>query len=129
MDGLRGKFLEESHGSQYFVHLGVTKMYSDLQEVYWLDGIKRDVEDFVVKGPNCQQVNAEDQRLGGPTEVMDLPTWKWEDINMDLIVSFPHTGMQNDSIRVIVDRLTISSHFITHKVHLFAERVCKVLPK
>ena len=37
VDNLRGKILEESHGIQYSIHLGGTKIYRDLQEVYWLD--------------------------------------------------------------------------------------------
>ncbi|WMV18648.1 hypothetical protein MTR67_012033 [Solanum verrucosum] len=34
----------------------VTKMYHDLREIYWWDGMKRDIAEFVDKCPNCQQV-------------------------------------------------------------------------
>ena len=51
-------------------------MYCDLREVYWWDVLKRDIEEFVDKFPNCQQVKAKHQRSGGQTHIMDVPTWK-----------------------------------------------------
>ncbi|KAH0655149.1 hypothetical protein KY290_030942 [Solanum tuberosum] len=42
--------------SGYSINLGATKMYRDLREVYWWNGMKRDIADFVAKCPNCQQV-------------------------------------------------------------------------
>ena len=47
--------------------------------------------------------------------MMDVPTWKWKDINMDFIVGLPLRRRQNDSIWVIVDRLAKSTHFIPVK--------------
>ena len=52
-------------------------MYRYLREVYWLNDMERDIEDFVSKCPNYQQVKVEHQKLGGITEEIDIPTWKW----------------------------------------------------
>ncbi|WMV18469.1 hypothetical protein MTR67_011854 [Solanum verrucosum] len=41
VDGLSEKILEESNNSPYSNHLGDTKMYLDLQEVYWWNGMKK----------------------------------------------------------------------------------------
>jgi hypothetical protein len=38
--------------------------------------------------------------------------WKWDNISMDFIVGFPMTTHKFDSIWVIVDRLSKSTHFI-----------------
>jgi hypothetical protein len=38
--------------------------------------------------------------------------WKWDEICMDFIIGLPTTHKGNDSIWVIVDRLTKSAHFI-----------------
>ncbi|KAH0689512.1 hypothetical protein KY289_016870 [Solanum tuberosum] len=65
--------------------MGATKMYRDLRKVYWWNGMKRDIADFVAKCPNCQQVKVEHQKPGGMTQEIDIPTWKWEGINMDFI--------------------------------------------
>jgi hypothetical protein len=43
---------------------------------------------------------------------LSIPEWKWEDICMDFIVGLPHTSRGHDSIWVIVDHLTKSTHFI-----------------
>ncbi|KAH0636086.1 hypothetical protein KY289_036001 [Solanum tuberosum] len=82
---LRQHILTEAHNSRYLIHPGATKMYRDLQEVYWWNGMKRDIADFVAKCPNCQQVKVEHQKPGGMTQEIDIPTWKWEVINMDII--------------------------------------------
>ncbi|WMV30105.1 hypothetical protein MTR67_023490 [Solanum verrucosum] len=62
VDGLREKILEEAHGSRYSIHLGATNMYRDLREIYWWNGMKKDIVEFVAKCTNCQQVKVEQQR-------------------------------------------------------------------
>ena len=112
MANLRQRILEEAHYSRYSIHPGATKMYHDLKLVYWWDGMKRDIAEFVAQCPNCQQVKAEHQKPGGLLQAMEIPTWKWEEINMDFVVGLPRTRGKYDSIWVIVDRLTKASHFL-----------------
>ena len=50
VDDLRNRILEKEHGSRYSNHLNSTKMYDDLREVFWWDGLKRDIAEFVT---NC----------------------------------------------------------------------------
>ncbi|WMV54556.1 hypothetical protein MTR67_047941 [Solanum verrucosum] len=45
-----------------------TRMYCDLREVYWWNGIKKDFTEFMAKCPNCQQVKVEHQNTGGSIE-------------------------------------------------------------
>ena len=54
-----------------------------LVEFLWWDVLKMDIEEFVAKCQNFQQVKVEHQRSGGLLQEMQIPTWKWEDINMD----------------------------------------------
>ena len=63
MDDLRIKIVAEAHGSKYLIHLGSKKMYHDLKQIYWWDAMKKDIEDYVGKCPNCQQVKAEHLKL------------------------------------------------------------------
>ena len=49
---------------------------------------EKDIAEFVSKCPNCQQVKAEHQKFGGLLQEIQIPTWKWEDINMDFCVRF-----------------------------------------
>ena len=74
--------------------------------------MKRDVVEYVAKCLTCQQVKAEHQRPAGLLQPLDIPEWKWEDITMDFVVGLPRTVGQHDSILVIVDRYTKSTHFL-----------------
>ncbi|XP_070036594.1 uncharacterized protein [Nicotiana tomentosiformis] len=65
-------------------------MYHDIRGIYWWDGMKKDIAEFVVQCPNYQQ----------------------EVINMDFVIGLPHTQRKFDSIWVIVDRLTKSAPFL-----------------
>ena len=96
-------------------------MYHDLRDIYWWEGLKKDIADFVAKCPNFQQVNVEHQNPGGLLQEIKILTWKWEDINMDFVVGFPRTQKSYDSICVIVDRLTKFAHFIPVKSTYSAE--------
>ncbi|GKC78111.1 putative reverse transcriptase domain-containing protein [Tanacetum coccineum] len=40
-----------------------------------------------------------------------IPQWKWENITMDFVTKLPKTAADQDTIWVIVDRLTKSAHF------------------
>ncbi|WMV58317.1 hypothetical protein MTR67_051702 [Solanum verrucosum] len=79
-------------------------MYRDLREIYWWNGMQKDIATIVAKCPNCQQVKVKHQKLGGLSQGIDIPSWKWEDMNMNFIVGLPRTRGQHDSIWLIVDR-------------------------
>ena len=59
---LRKRILEEVDGSRYSIHMGSTKMYHDLREFLWWEGLKKDIEESVAKCPNCKQVKAEHKK-------------------------------------------------------------------
>jgi hypothetical protein len=60
----------------------------------------------------CQQVKADHQHLVGLLQPLPVPKWKWETISLDFITGFPKTQKQNDSIMVVIDKLSKSAHFI-----------------
>ena len=115
VDGLRQRNLQEAHNAPYSVHPGVTKMYQDVKGMYWWNGIKKDVAQYVASCLTCQQVKFEHQRPTGLLQELPLPEWKWERITMDFVVGLPKTQKGHDSIWVIVDRLTKSAHFLAVK--------------
>ena len=47
--------------------------------------------------------------------MIEVLTWKCEDINMDFMVGHAKSRRQHDSIWVIVDRMTKSAHYIPVK--------------
>ena len=124
MNDLWTRIIAEDHGFRYSIHPGSMKMYHDLKQIYWWDGMKKYIAEYVAKCPNCKQVKVEHLKLGALTQVNEASTWKWEAINMDFMVCLLTTRRQHDSIWVIEDRMTKSAHFIpvksTYKVEDYA---------
>jgi hypothetical protein len=52
----------------------------------------------------------------GLLQVLPIPEWKWESVSIDFITKLARTSMKNDSIMVVVDKLTKVSHFIPMKI-------------
>nr|XP_016481553.1 PREDICTED: uncharacterized protein LOC107802553 [Nicotiana tabacum] len=74
--GLREQIMEEVHQYRYSIHPETTKMYHDLRQLYWWNGMKRNVVEYVAQCPNWQQVKIEHQKLGGLLRSMEIPTRK-----------------------------------------------------
>ena len=62
MYNLRNRIVEEDRGSHYSIYPSSKNMYHDLKEVFLWEGLKGDIEEFVVKFPNCQQVKTKNQK-------------------------------------------------------------------
>ena len=101
-------------------------MYHVLREIYWWEGFKRDIGEFVSKSPNCQQVKDKHQNSGGLLQEIQIPTWKWERINIHFVVGLPQTQNSYDSICVVVVRLTKSARFIPFKSTYSAEDYARI---
>ena len=121
MYDLRNQILERAYGSRYSVNLGFTMMYHNLKDLFWWEGLKRDIVEFVSKCQNCEQVKAEHKKQSGLLKEIQVPTQKQEDINIDFVVGLPHTQKQKDSVWVVMDKLTKFTHFIQVKSTYSAE--------
>ena len=102
----------ESHNTVFTMHPGGNKMNQDLKQYYWWQGMKKDIVEYVSKCLTCQQVKVEHQVPSGLLNLIPIPQWKWDNITMDFVSSFPLTQKKHDSVWVIVDRLTKSAHFL-----------------
>jgi hypothetical protein len=123
---IRDSILKEAHDSRYSIHPGCTKMYKDLKIRFWWEKMREDIAEYVARCDTCQRVKAEHQRPAGLLQPLDIPTWKWDDINMDFIVGLPRTQKGNDSIWVIVDRLTKVAHFLPVKTSYNVSRLAEM---
>ncbi|GJR70684.1 putative reverse transcriptase domain-containing protein [Tanacetum coccineum] len=82
---LRALIMHESHKSKYSIHPGSDKMYQDLKKLYWWPNMKAEIATYVSKCLTCAKVKIEYQK--------------------------PSAAGQ-DTIWVIIDRLTKSAHFL-----------------
>ncbi|KAL0556280.1 hypothetical protein IC582_004792 [Cucumis melo] len=112
---VKTELLSEAHSSPFSMHPGSTKMYQDLNRVYWWRNMKREVAEFVSRCLVCQQVKAPRQKPAGLLQPLSIPEWKWENVSMDFITGLPRTLRGFTVIWVVVDRLTKSAHFVPGK--------------
>ncbi|XP_070030046.1 uncharacterized protein [Nicotiana sylvestris] len=59
-----------------------------------------------------RQIKYKHQTSGDLLQKIEIPEWKWERISMDFVVGLLRIRRKFDAVRVIVDRLTKSAHFI-----------------
>ncbi|GJV24145.1 putative reverse transcriptase domain-containing protein [Tanacetum coccineum] len=107
--------MHESLKSKYSIHPGSDKMYQDLKKLYCWPNMKAISAEYVGKCLTCSRVKAECHKPSGLLIQPEIPTWKWERVTMDFIIKLPKTSSGHDTIRVIVDCLTKSAHFIPTK--------------
>ncbi|KAM0057804.1 putative nucleotidyltransferase, Ribonuclease H [Helianthus debilis subsp. tardiflorus] len=113
--GLRELVMDEAHKSRYSVHPGSDKMYHDIKTTYWWPSMKAHIATYVGKCLTCARVKVEYQKPAGLLQQPRIPQWKWEEISMDFVTGLPRSQRGNDTIWVIVDRLTKSAHFLAIK--------------
>ena len=73
-------------------------MYQDLKKLYWWDGMKKEVAQFVQTCLTCQQIKVEHQKPSGLLQPSEVPEWKWENITMDFVSGLPRTQKGHDAI-------------------------------
>jgi transposase InsO family protein len=117
------QIVREAHNSRYSIHPGITKMYKDLKTRYWWKDMRRDIAHYVAYCDTCSRVKIEHQKPAGLLKPLEIPVWKWEDISMDFVVGLPRTPKGNDSVWVIVDRLTKVAHFVPVKTRYATKKL------
>jgi len=91
--------------------------------------MKFDVTKFVRRCLTCQRIKAEHQKPSGTLRSLEIPEWKWDAVTMDFVVGLPRTSSKNDSIWVIVDRLTKSAHFLPIQITYSLDRLARIYIK
>jgi hypothetical protein len=108
--------LKYMHNVPYARHLGYQKTIVFVRSQCFWPSMKKDVVDYIVISLECQKVKVEHKL---PTELQNslpIPGWKWEVVTIDFITKLSKTMKQDDSIIVVVDKLTKAIHFILVKV-------------
>jgi hypothetical protein len=77
--------------------------------------MKKEIAAYVARCDTCFRVKAIHMKPADLLQPLSVPEWKWEEVSMDFITGLPTTRKGNDSIWVIIDRLTKSAHFIPVK--------------
>ena len=74
-------------------------------------------------------MKVEHQHLAGLLQPLSVPEWKWEVISMYFIIGLTMIWRQHDSIMVVVDKLTNTTHFIPIKSTHKSDNIAKIFMK
>ena len=114
---LKQKILMELHTSPLGGHSGFLKTYHRVKkEIFW-DGLKSDIQKFVVECLVCQQNKVETIETPGLLQPLSIPSQRWGEVLMDFITGLPKSEGKS-VIMVVVDRLIKYAHFCALS-HLF----------
>ena len=121
--------LDEIHKTPYSGHLDYQKNITMLRKEYFWPNMNTEVAEYIARCFECQQVKTEHQHPVGLLQPLPIPNWKWEIISLDFITRLPRNHNLNDSIMVVVDKLSKTTHFITVKTTYKAANIADIFLK
>lgn len=122
---LRTKLISNFHATPVGGHSGILATYHRIKKLFYWNGMKNGVEEFVKQCQICHQAKHEHTQPAGTLQPLHVPEGAWQDLTMDFIEGLPKSEMY-DVILVIVDRLTKYSHFLPLRHPFTAPQVARV---
>src|SRR3984885_15405818 len=107
---LKQNILMELHTSPLGGHSGFLKIYHRVKKEFFWDGLKSDIQKFVVESLVCQQNKVETIKTPGLLQPLSIPSQRWEEVSIYFITGLPKFERKS-VIMVIVDRLIKYTHF------------------
>ena len=91
--------------------------------------MKTELAEYIARYFECQQVKTEHQHPARLLQPLPIPSWKWEKISLDFVTGLPRNQNLNDSIMVVVDKLSKAAHFIPIKTTYKAANIADIFLK
>ena len=89
-------------------------------------GMKKEITKFVYSCLTFQKSTVKHQKPTSLMKPLSIPEWKSYSVSMDFVSGLLKTSKGNDSIWVIMDRLTKSAHFLPMKINHPMEKLAKM---
>lgn len=89
--------------------------------------MKKYIIDYVSKCFSCKRVKIKYLKPTRALHPLVIPKHKWKSISMDFIIGLPRMYFHNDTIYVVIDRVTKIAHFIHGHITNDATMVAKKL--
>ena len=101
---LRTLILQLAH--DWAGHFGISRTLSKVRQHCVWDGMTREVEDYCRSCVTCALHKSSNQRPGGTLTQLPIPAEPWDSIGIDFVGPLPPSATGNDTIMVVVDRLS-----------------------
>jgi transposase InsO family protein len=124
------ELLRLHHDAETAGHWGVQKTLELLQRKFKWEGMRQDVEEYVLTCPVCQRNAAPRHKPYGKLQPLPQPSRPWKEISMDLITQLPislRRTEEYDAILTIVDRYTKMAVFLPVTNDIGAADLAEVL--
>ena len=110
-EGILREYITEQHGLPAHGHQGIRRTYQRIARDYWSPQMRKIVKEVVSQCDTCLRNKASRHAPYGHMNTMVIPDIPWKSISWDFIVKLPKskdpmTGVEYDSILVIMERLT-----------------------
>ncbi len=123
--GLKERILEQMHNSALGGHSGIHNTYRRIKQHFYWPGMRKDVENWVKNCAVCAQNKVDGSPYSGLLQPLPILGQIWGSGSMDFIEALPKSE-GNDTILVVVDRLTKYAHFLSLKHPFSASEVAEV---
>jgi len=98
------------HTSPLGEHSGFLKTFDKVKKDFFLDGLKSDIQKFVVECLVCQQNKVETIKTPGLLQPLSITSQHWEEVSMDFIIVLSNSKGKS-VMMVVVDRVIKYAHF------------------
>ncbi|CAI7778686.1 unnamed protein product [Closterium sp. NIES-53] len=116
----------EAHDGVTSGHFGVEKTRQQLQRYYYWPEMLTDVQRHVALCPTFQLTKSSRKRPAGQLQPIPPPERAWQHETMDFVTGLPAGASGNDTILVVIDRLTKMVHFAAFKKSITAEEAARL---
>ena len=109
---LKQKILYEMHGAPYSGHVGAGNTERNIATHHWWPNLRQEVIQYVKVCPVCQRNRKSTHTAYGELQSLPVPKDTWTSVSMDFITGLPTTERGNNSIMVVVDRMSKMVHLL-----------------
>ena len=127
VNNLRHRIMQNAHDSPAAGHRAAGGMQQNIRRDFWWPNWSTDIERYCKTCPVCQRTKYRTTVPYGLLKPLQVPDRKWGSVSMDFVTNLPVTKHKNDTIMVVVDRLTKMVHLIPMQLTTSAPQVAQLL--
>ena len=122
---LQKEIIRNNHDNIEAGHGGSAKTLDLKNRTYYWPEMRQQVKQYVKNCDNCQRIKSNNHAPYGFLKPLKAPSRPWKSIAMDFITQLPESG-GNDTIWVVIDRLTKMAHFIPCRTDMTARQFIRL---